>query len=186
MKIRRIAYDAVLIAMMVALGYASVDLGTMKFTFENLPIIIGAIMFGPVDGMIIGALGEFLAQILKYGIDATTVLWIFPYVLSGLLVGFGAKLLAVRKCYMSGFKAESAKNIWRIIVLLIVNGIVVTLANTLSLYIAYKFVYFMPVEAMLLKLPMRIVTNIIKAVAFAIVVPMILYGLRKIPFGDKK
>jgi uncharacterized membrane protein len=68
MKPKQLALDAMLIAMFVALSFVSVDLGNLKITFDALPILIGALLFGPVDGLIIGLLGGFMYQLLSYGV----------------------------------------------------------------------------------------------------------------------
>jgi len=83
--------DAVLAAMCAVLGSISIDLGNIKFSFESLPVILGALLFGPVDGLLIGGIGTFLYQFLRYGLTVTTPLWILPYVLCGLVVGLYAK-----------------------------------------------------------------------------------------------
>ena len=65
MDLKRLVYDALLIALCTVLGYVSIDMQVMKLTLENLPVIIGAVLFGPVDGMLIGGIGTLLYQMLK-------------------------------------------------------------------------------------------------------------------------
>ena len=64
MKTRQLTMDAVLAAMCAVLGAVSIDLGNLKLSFESLPVIIGALLFGPVDGLLIGGIGTFLYQFL--------------------------------------------------------------------------------------------------------------------------
>ena len=88
------ALNAMLVAMCTVLAAIALKLGgNLKITFESVPVHIGALLFGPVDGMIIGGLGTFLYQVLfsGYGITATTPLWILPYIVCGLAVGAYAK-----------------------------------------------------------------------------------------------
>ena len=77
---RRLAADAMFAAMVTVLGLVSI-------TIEAMPVFLGALMLGPVDGMVIGGIGTLLYQLLSYGVTATTALWIAPYVLLGLCVG---------------------------------------------------------------------------------------------------
>ena len=63
MKTRQLTMDAVLAAMCAALGSISIDLGNLKFSFESLPVIIGALLFGPVDGVFIGGIGTLIASL---------------------------------------------------------------------------------------------------------------------------
>ena len=57
MNTKRLALNAMLAAMCAVLGYVSLDLGNLKFTFESFPIILASLFFGPVDGMIVAGLG---------------------------------------------------------------------------------------------------------------------------------
>ena len=86
--IKRIALDAVMVALYVALALCSVTLfNSIKITFEALPIVICALIFGPVDAAIVGMLSELLNQILTFGLTPTTVLWVLPAVVRCLFVG---------------------------------------------------------------------------------------------------
>jgi ECF transporter S component (folate family) len=89
MKTKRIALDAMLIAMYFLLSnYFSLNLGNIRISIDVFPIIIGAALIGPVDGLIIGLLGNFLFQLAgPYGLSVTTVLWMLPDGLRGLLAG---------------------------------------------------------------------------------------------------
>ena len=165
-NMKRLVYDALLIALCTVLGYFSWDLRVFKLTFENLPVIIGAVLFGPLDGMLIGGIGTFLYQLLKYGLDATTVLWIIPYIVSGLFVGLMAKA------------RQYELKPWEMIVLLIVNGLLVTGLNTVGLIVAYKYVYRMPLETVLAAIPTRVLTSIVKSVVYALIVPLLIKGLK--------
>ena len=71
MKTKQMAYDAILTAMCVVLGLVSLDFGNLKITFEDLPILLGAALFGPWDGMVIGVLGTSIYQMLRFGADPT-------------------------------------------------------------------------------------------------------------------
>ena len=56
MKTKQLTLDAMLAAMCAVLGYVALDMGNIKITFESLPILLGAMLFGPVDGMLIGGI----------------------------------------------------------------------------------------------------------------------------------
>ena len=84
---RRLAADAMFAAMVTVLGLVSISTGNLKITVEALPVFLGALLLGPVDGLAIGGVGTLLYQLLRFGVSATTALWIAPYVLLGLCVG---------------------------------------------------------------------------------------------------
>ena len=83
---RRLAADAMFAAMVTVLGLVSISTGNLKITVEALPVFLGALLLGPVDGLAIGGVGTLLYQLLRFGVSATTALWIAPYVLLGLCI----------------------------------------------------------------------------------------------------
>lgn len=89
---QQLVTDAMLAAMAVALGFMSIRIGNiMKISLEDFPVIFAALIFGPVDGMIVAGVGIFLYQLISYGITATTALWIIPFVVAGCIAGLYAK-----------------------------------------------------------------------------------------------
>ena len=117
---------ALFIAMHVALCYVSINFGNMVITAAGLPIIIGAMMFGPISGLEIGLMGSFLNQMLKYGFTATTILWILPAGIKGLLIGAYAK----HKNYKLNRK--------QMIFIIALSAVIVTTMNTAVMYIDSK------------------------------------------------
>ena len=142
--ILRITYDGLLAALCAVLGsVAAIDIGIAKLTFENVPVVIAGLMFGPVDGMLVGFVGIFMSQLLRYGLDASTMLWVAPYGLSGLVVGLGALICRFRPKF------------WQLLVILIVDAIVVTGTNTVGLYIYYYYILQTPKQTMFAAIPVR-------------------------------
>ncbi len=166
MKAKRLAIDAMLAAMCAALGYISIDAHVFKFSFENLPIIIGAMLFGPLDGALIGGIGTFLYQMLRWGIEASTPLWILPYVVSGLMVGFFAKRVKFT------FKPVSLG------IMLALNAFLITLLNTGALYVD-SWLKSYPYAVVLPSLLLKFAVGAIKAVVYAAVIPLLILALKK-------
>ena len=143
--IHRLALDAMLAALFFALSLFSVDLGFIKFTVAPLAILIAGLLFGPVDGAIVGLIGAFLEQLIKYGFSITMPLWIFPAVVRGLLIGALAILMRsyFKKKTDGRFTPASAGQeaplfILFTIICAILSAIVVTLCNTVPLYVDFK------------------------------------------------
>ena len=82
-KVKQLVINAMLAAICFVLAYFSLTFVNIKFTFESIPVHLGALFFGPAAGMAIGGIGTFLYQVLSYGVTVTTVLWIVPYILCG-------------------------------------------------------------------------------------------------------
>ena len=59
----------------------------LKITLDSLPIIVGAALLGPLDGFLIGFFGSFLNQLLTFGLTPTTIIWVLPAAIRGLLIG---------------------------------------------------------------------------------------------------
>lgn len=158
-KTRQLAFDAMLAAMCAVLGYLAVDTGNLKVTFESLPILLGALLFGPADGFLIGAVGTGLYQLLRYGVSATTLLWMLPYALCGFLTGLYAK--------KKGLSLTGGQTVF----IVVCNEVLITLLNTCALYVDSKlYAYYFPgfIGA---TLALRFVMSIAKAVVFALILP---------------
>ena len=127
-KTKRLVLDALLIALFFVLSSAAVTIGGIKLTFASLPGILAAMLFGPIDGFVVGFLGAFLEQMLHFGFTPTTLLWILPPAIRGLLVGLGT--LAFKK-QMSLETILSARRPWVYYAVNLVTAVVVSLCNTM-------------------------------------------------------
>lgn len=97
MNVRKMCCTALLAAMYVPLSlYAAVQVGYVRISFGSLPVVIAALLFGPVEAVTAAMVGEFFKQLLTYGFTYTTVLYLIPPALRGAVIG-AAALLALRK-----------------------------------------------------------------------------------------
>ena len=164
---RRLAADAMFAAMVTVLGLVSISTGNLKITVEALPVFLGALLLGPVDGLAIGGVGTLLYQLLRFGVSATTALWIAPYVLLGLCVG-----------------AVSARHGYdctpRQLALLAVRGeLGITGLNTGSLYLdSLIYGYYSPVFVFG-TLPLRLAICAGKGIVLARLLPTLLRVTRR-------
>lgn len=161
---RRLATDAVLAAMVVVLGYLAITTNAVKISFETLPILFAALALGPLDGLIVGGVGTLIYQMLLYGFSLTTALWILPYLACGLVAGAMGKALS-----------KEGKSMFLICTS---SELVVTILNTLAIYVDSKiYGYYFPgliTGALLLRLGIAIAEGI----AFALVLPPLLKRVR--------
>ncbi len=159
-NVHKLVFSALLMAIHAVLSaYVSIDAKVMKFTFEGLPIILGGLMYGPVDGMIIGFLGSFLGQLIgQYGLSVTTVMWIFPHGMRGLLVGWYAKY--------HDYKLDDRQ----LLFITVLSALVTTALNTPVMYFdALIFQY--DTEVLLpANIISRVVAGIIVAILFAVII----------------
>jgi len=166
MGTRRIVIDAMLAAVYFVLGLITIELGFMKITFVGLPVIICGLLYGPVDGLIVGLLGSFLEQMLKHGFTATTVLWILPAGIRGLMMGFYA--LKCRRNY----------TIKGLTVMIILSALAVTTVNTLVWYIDSLIYHYYSFEIVFGSALLRYATGIVTAIVFAAVTPFIMNRIK--------
>lgn len=117
---------ATLMAIFVVLDYYSIKVGMFKFTLSAIAIIIAALFFGPVDACIVGLLGALIGQLLGFGFTATTVLWILPAGIRGILLGFAFK------------NNKVISNSIYLFFSILVSSIIVTLFNTFAIYVDSK------------------------------------------------
>ena len=98
MTTKRLAVNAVLIAIYVALRFFNIPFGdSFRFTLAPFPVILCALLYGPVDGLLVGLLGEFLSQVLgPYGLTPTTLLWCVGETVRGGALGL-CSVLFLRK-----------------------------------------------------------------------------------------
>lgn len=173
MKTKRIAIDGILSALYVVLGYIAIDMGMAKISIEELPVILAGLLLGPIDGMIVGGLGTFICQIIKYGFSATTLLWMLPYIACGLVCGLFAK----KYNYYN-----TSKQLWAII---IIAGLVTFALNTLAIYVDSKvYGYYTPAYVWG-ALGIRLAVMAVKTVIFGFIIMPILKATARIT-GRKK
>lgn len=159
MKTRQLTIDAMLAAMCAVLGYVALDMGSIKLTFESLPVLLGALLFGPVDGMLIGGVGTLIYQLLRYGVSATTALWIAPYVVCGLIVG------AVSK------RGRFSLDRGRTLALVVAAELAVTALNTGAIYVDSRIYGYYHPAIITGMLGIRLVVCVVKAAAFGAILP---------------
>ena len=87
--ISRICLDAIFLDLFIVLGFLRIRVGNfLEIGFATIVIAYAAIMFSPVDALIIAFLGEGVNQVFlsPYGLSPTTPLWIMPVVLRALII----------------------------------------------------------------------------------------------------
>lgn len=85
---------AVMAALYVLLNTVAIKAGNLRITFASLPVVVTALLFGPLESAAAALTGEFFNQLLMsgYGITATTPLWLIPPAIRGAAVGLAARV----------------------------------------------------------------------------------------------
>ncbi len=159
--IRRMAMDAILIAMYFALEKLEIQAGPLKITFSSLAIVLCAAVFRPIDAFLVGTLGELLSQLLgPYGLTPTTALWVLPHSVRGLMLGFG--LMAIRKWIAPEAPMGKKGQDW-FLGLCLIASVVVSVLNTFTLYVDSKmfgyYSYALVFGALVARIGLGLVTS---------------------------
>ena len=173
---RRLAMDAVLVALYVAMSMLAITLGGFKLTFEHLPVIICAVLFGPVDAMLVGGLGEWINQMLTFGFTPTTILWMAPAIFCGLATGLGARLAGNQL----GVNALLNKKLpLAFFGLCIAVALGCSLMNTFTLYVDSKMFGYYSYAMVFGILWLRLATGAISSVLMALASKPVVIALKK-------
>lgn len=170
---REIVVIAMLAALYVVLSLTvTLRVGqTIKIGINALPIVLGGLIYGPAGGIFVGLIGSFLEQLLTYGLEATTVLWLLPVAVRGLIVGEFAK----HYHYQFGAMQLSAA--------VIVSSLITTFLNTVGIYI--DSIINGTSVAFLALLPTRFLNSIVTAAVIILICPLLLKLLEKTIVGAK-
>lgn len=164
----RTALCAIAAALFFVFDLISIKFGPYKITMSGLPVIVIAIMFGPLDALIVGFTGAFLGQLLSYGLTPTTVLWCLPAMVRGLMIG-----IVARKVNLMDKKII-------MIITIILSSILVTSINTLVMLldsVIYNYYSYAYIFGALLT---RFISGILTALVYSILTPLIIIPLSKI------
>lgn len=159
--------DAMLAAMTAVLGYVSIDIVNFKLSFEIFPVLVSSLLFGPLDGALVGLIGTLIYQVLRYGFEASTMLWVIPYLIIGLIVGFYARKYKYN---------NSVKQIRLIVGIAVLTEFIL---NTVALYFYAGMIGKVGTEFVLSSIIQRFVVTVVKGVGFGLVMTPLLKALHR-------
>ena len=170
---KRITLAGVCVALYVVMStFLSITMGGLKLTFEHLPVILVAVLFGPVDGLIVGGLGELINQMLTFGFTPTTVLWMLPAMFRGLSVGLASKLL--------GEKLGLSKKVPAVfLILCVVSGLICSCINTFAFYVDSKMFGYYSYAMVFGVLGVRLIASALSSVVMALATKPLVNGMTK-------
>ena len=160
----------VLAALYIVLSLISVGANDFKASFESFAVLIAGTLFGPLEGFFVGLVGEFVHQILLYGVDPTTPLWLIPYAMEGLLAG-----LLARKVLWP-HKAEFKRYLAVVIPCEFLLSLLVTPVNAISAIIQ-GWGNWLTISA---GIPLRLVIMVIRMIVYCAILPLLYPRLKKV------
>ena len=167
MTTRRLAMNAILIAIFFVLNLYSIKIGNnIKLTFAAFPRLVAALLFGPADGVFVAGIGEFLIQLLTYGLSPTTILWMIPPMAHALIVG----LCARRRNFELTPRQMGA--------IVLAASLATTILTSISLYLDARF-WGYPSNLTGVVLLFRFINSIIMSAIYAAIMPRTIQLLRR-------
>lgn len=170
----RIALCAVFAALFFVFDLFSIKAGPFKISLSGLPIIIIALLYGPIDAMIVGFCGALLGQLISFGLTPTTILWVLPHVVRGGIVGIFRNWINV-----NSFK-QCTKSILKLSIIITFSSIIVTIINTLVMWLDSVIYNYYSYAYIWGALAMRFATGIVTAIVYTIITPLIIIPVKKI------
>lgn len=172
--IKRLVSDGMLIGVYVVLTYLSFSIGNIKIGLGPLATILTALLYGPVDGLIVSILGELLNQFIKFGITLTTPIWIIAPAIRGLFIGL-ISYLYKRK------DRDLMDNKVMYFITLLIGALLTTLVNTLALYLDALIIGY-PYTFVIIELFSRIGVGLLSSIIIGILLIPLYKGVRSIDY----
>lgn len=175
--IYRLALDSMLAALYFILTYVTIRVGNFHITFASIMVVIPSLLFGLPDALLIALLGEFLNQVLTYGIMITTPLWILPPLFRALIISI------VSMIYKK--KNDALENhIVIYFITTIIAGLITSIANTAVTFLD-GFIIGYNVSFVLLTTCFRFLINIATSIVVSIIALPIVKVLKRIVIVSK-
>ena len=164
---------ALLTAMMVLLKMTiSIQTPVFKFNFASLPIVLAAMIFGPLEGAVVAVLGEFIVQVIgPYGLVPTTFIYVWPPAIRALVVGIAAVWMR-----QMGTRLENRPAVCY--GACIAGAVLTTTGNTFGMWVESIF-YCTSFTPVLFFTPARYVTGVLTAAVIATICIPVMHTLRR-------
>ena len=177
--VKRLVVNAMLVSIYFVLRYFNIPFGNaFRFTLAPFAVILCAILYGPVDGLIVGFLGEFLSQILgPYGLTQTTLLWCIGETVRGGTLGLCVWLLTRKRDGSSS--RLSAKQTVFLLIFCAVTAVLAAFCQTFALYVDSKLFGYYSYAMVFGVLIWRVVVYVVLAVLMGYLSVPVTAALRK-------
>lgn len=169
---RRICYIALLAAMYYVLNLLEIRTpGNLHVTLDALPVMVSALLIGPLDACLVAFFGELLNQVAgPYGITVTLAVWLLPPVFYAWIIGLAAKRQAEKPLESRPVACYAV---------CILAALVRTAANTIGIWIDSVVYGYYSFAIVFGAAAIRFVTGIVTAVLVATVAMPLVRLLRR-------
>ncbi len=163
---RSMLYRMALNAMLIALN-AVMGLMPSEVSLQSLPVLVAACLLSPGDAVAVAVLGSFIEQ-LHYPLGLGSVLFLLPWLVYGLAIGFGARIIRRRE------------RVWKIIALMVCAELLLNICNSTVLFsLGYAVLDLSSPRLFLLGFVLRMQYVPFRLFVYAVVVPLLLPPVRR-------
>lgn len=190
-KIKKLVGLATLTALVVGLQFLSnyVTFGSISITLALIPVAMGAILYGPVFGAILGGImgviiivaPSTLAYFMPENPAATIILCILKTALAGLAAGFIFKLFA----FIAKKQKSKKKKMGLFAAGIIIAALVVPIINT-GLFIIGATIFFSSIYGNMINVINAVLTTnfLIEFLVSAILSPVLVYLIKALTYQN--
>ena len=173
-RVAKMTLCALLAAMYVVLSsYLSIRITFIHITFASLPVVLAAFLLGTGPAVLVAGLGEFIAQMLIYGMGVSTMLFTIPPMVRGLVVG----LLAAALCKDTAIETKPL----RMAGILMTGSIMTSLTTTAVLWIDSHLMGYYSFAVVFGAAIQRMITSLVTASLITLICIPVLAALRRLP-----
>lgn len=174
----RMTQCALLAALYVVLAtYFSIKVTFIHITFSSLPVVLAAFLMGTGPAVLVAGVGEFIAQMLGYGLGISTFLFMVPQIVRALVLGGLISLLC------KGNPAEKKPLVLGGIVLL--ASVATSLTTTLTLWIDSHLMGYYSYKLVFVLSAQRMLSSLVTATVISLISVPVLTALRRLPSFQK-
>lgn len=171
---KTMAMVGVMAALYVVLSaYVSIKIGNIRITFASLTTLLMATLFGPMEGVLVAFIGEFINQMLSYGFSVTLFLWLLPPMIRAFTAGMLVKAIS-----KDGKYPEDRVPLFNIC--LIIAALVTTTVNTFVIWADAKIYGYYSFAYVFGQTVTRFITGIVTAVVISLIITAIIKPIRKV------
>ncbi len=150
-SLRILCAAAMLAALSIVLGkYLAISTPIFRFSFENLPVLMAGIFFGPVVGGMVGAVAD-LVGCLMVGYDINVI------------VTLGATLIGVLSGVIARIGTRGGQKPLRPLTLCLAIGVAHVVGSMVVKSVGFRVYYGTPLVTLLWRVPLYLVTGALEA-----------------------
>ncbi len=160
---RMLVLDALMIALFVVLSrLLSFEIAGVKITIAALPIIFTAFYLGLTHTVIVSVLAEFITQVLGFGLTPTTVLWMIPGIVRGILI-----CLFIRYLFKKTNNIKSTTHL-QYFIMIFISAVVVFILNTFVIIFDGWLYKYLTVVAAIAQLVPRFISMCLSVILYTV------------------